>query len=58
LQEADAARADRLGALRVFLTRLVERGYAVSAVPVAPAIDVDRPADVRAAEAFLKQVRA
>jgi NDP-sugar pyrophosphorylase family protein len=58
LQEADAARAARLGALRAFLGRLVERGYAVAAVPVAPAIDVDRPADVAAAEAFLKQVRA
>jgi NDP-sugar pyrophosphorylase family protein len=58
LQEAGAARADQLGALRAFLARIVERGYAVSAVPVAPAIDVDRPADVAAAEAFLKQVRA
>jgi NDP-sugar pyrophosphorylase family protein len=58
LQEAGAARADRLGALRALLARIVERGYAVSAVPVAPAIDVDRPADVAAAEAFLKQVRA
>jgi NDP-sugar pyrophosphorylase family protein len=58
LREADAARGDRLGALRSFLGRLVERSYSVSAVPVAPAIDVDRPADVAAAEAFLKQVRA
>jgi NDP-sugar pyrophosphorylase family protein len=58
LREADAARADGVGALRLFLGRLVERGYAVSAVPVAPAIDVDRPADVAAAEAFLNQVRA
>jgi NDP-sugar pyrophosphorylase family protein len=57
LQEADVARADGLGALRSFLARLVERGYSVCAVPVAPAIDVDRPADVAAAEAFLNQVR-
>jgi len=58
LREAELARADGLAALRSFLGRLVERGYAVAAVPVALAIDVDRPADVAAAEAFLKQVRA
>jgi NDP-sugar pyrophosphorylase family protein len=58
LSEADLARADGLAALRSFLGRLVDRGYGVVAVPVAPAIDVDRPADVAAAEAFLKQVRA
>jgi NDP-sugar pyrophosphorylase family protein len=58
LREADQARAGGLAALRSFLGRLVERGYTVAAVPVAPAIDVDRPADVAAAEAFLKQVRA
>ena len=58
VREADQARADGLPALRSLLGRLVERGYAVAAVPVAPAIDVDRPADVAAAEAFLKQVRA
>ena len=58
LREADQARADRLGALRSFLAQLVEREHTVAAVPVAPAIDVDRPADVAAAEAFLKQVRA
>jgi NDP-sugar pyrophosphorylase family protein len=58
LREAEHARADRLAALRSFLGRLVDRGHAVAAVPVAPAIDVDRPADVAAAEAFLKQVRA
>jgi NDP-sugar pyrophosphorylase family protein len=58
LREAAAARSDGLAALRLFFGRLVERGYAVAAVPVAPAIDVDRPGDVAAAEAFVKQVRA
>jgi len=58
LREADPARDEGLVALRSFLARLVDHGHAVAAVPVAPAIDVDRPADVAAAEAFLKQVRA
>jgi NDP-sugar pyrophosphorylase family protein len=57
LREAALARSDGLAALRVFFGRLVERGYVVAAVPVAPAIDVDRPGDVAAAEAFVRQVR-
>jgi hypothetical protein len=58
LREAAAARADGLTALRLFLGRLVANGLRVAAVPMSDAIDVDRPADVTAAEAFLKQVRA
>jgi NDP-sugar pyrophosphorylase family protein len=56
LREADEARRDGLTALRAFLGRLLARGFRIDAVPVAPGIDVDRPADIRAAEAFLKQV--
>ena len=56
LREAEEARRDGLMALRAFLTRLLARGYRVDAVPVASGVDVDRPADIRAAEAFLKQV--
>jgi NDP-sugar pyrophosphorylase family protein len=58
LREADAARRDKLTALRAFLARLIARGYAVDAVPVAPGVDVDRPADVAAAEHFLRQAEA
>jgi hypothetical protein len=54
LREATAARRDQLSALRAFFGRLLDRGYRLSGVPVACAIDVDRPRDVRAAEAFLK----
>jgi NDP-sugar pyrophosphorylase family protein len=56
LREADEVRRDGLTALRAFLERLLARGYRVDAVPVPAGVDVDRPADIRAAEAFLKQV--
>ncbi len=56
LREADEARRDGVTALRIFLGRLLARGFRINAVPVAPGIDVDRPSDIRAAEAFLKQV--
>jgi len=55
LREATAARRDRVLALRAFFGRLLDRGYRLDGVPVACAIDVDRPHDVKAAEAFLKQ---
>lgn len=55
LREAEEARRDGLTALRAFLERLLARGYRVRAVPVAAGIDVDRPADVRAAEMFVRQ---
>lgn len=58
LREADAARRDGLTALRVFLKRLLDRGYPMIGIPVPPSIDVDRPLDVDAAEAFLKRVTA
>jgi NDP-sugar pyrophosphorylase family protein len=56
LREADAARHDGLTALRLFLARLLARGYSMAAIPVPRSIDVDRPIDVGAAEAFVKRV--
>jgi NDP-sugar pyrophosphorylase family protein len=58
LREAGEARRDGVSALRLFLERLLLRGYRLDAIPVAPGIDVDRPADIRAAEALLRQVGA
>jgi NDP-sugar pyrophosphorylase family protein len=58
LREAAGARRDGVNALRLFLERLLTRGYTLDAVPVAGGIDVDRPDDIQAAEALLKQVRA
>jgi len=58
LREAEDARRDGLTALRAFLERLLARGYRVRAVPVAAGIDVDRPADIRAAEACVRQIEA
>jgi NDP-sugar pyrophosphorylase family protein len=58
LAEAEAARADGLTALRLFLARLLARGYRIAALEVADSIDVDRPEDVAAAESFLRSPRA
>ena len=58
LREADAARRDGLAALRVFLGRLLERGYLLSGIHIPEAIDVDRPADIETAEAFLRSASA
>jgi hypothetical protein len=58
LAEADAARAEGLGALRLFLGRLLARGYRMAAIEVADSIDVDRPEDVAAAETFLRSAGA
>ena len=54
LKEAEAARRDGLDALREFLRRLLDRGYHLAGVPIAEAVDVDRPADIETAEAFLR----
>src|SRR5881394_3622075 len=54
LREADAARRDGLDALRTFLARLLERGYKLTGIPIAPAIDVDHPSDIAEAETFLR----
>ena len=56
LREADAARRDGLAALREFLRRLLERGYRLTGIPIARAIDVDHPADIAEAETFLRSV--
>lgn len=57
LREAEAARGDGLGALRLFLARLLERGYLLTGIPIAETIDVDRPGDIEIAEAFLGRIR-
>ncbi|MEP6698166.1 MAG: NDP-sugar synthase [Verrucomicrobiota bacterium] len=54
LNEAEPARRDGVDALRVFLARLLDRHYHIAGIPIAEAIDVDRPADVQAAENFLR----
>jgi NDP-sugar pyrophosphorylase family protein len=54
LGEADAARRDGVDALRAFLGRLLDRGYHLAGIPIAESIDVDRPADIETAEAFLR----
>ena len=54
LREAEAARCDGVDALRTFLGRLLDRGYQLAGIPIAHAIDVDRPADIGTAEAFLR----
>ncbi len=56
LREADEARRDGVSALRVFLERLLARGYRLDGIVSAASIDVDRPPDVEAAEAFLRRV--
>jgi NDP-sugar pyrophosphorylase family protein len=58
LAEAHAARADGLTALRLFLERVLTRGYRIAAIEVADSVDVDRPEDVAAAESFLRSARA
>jgi dTDP-glucose pyrophosphorylase len=54
LREADAARNEGLDALRSFLGRLLDRGYPLAGIPITEAIDVDRPADIEIATAFLR----
>jgi len=54
LREAESARRDGIDALRTFLARLLDRGYHIAGIPIAESIDVDRPADVGAAEEFLR----
>ena len=54
LREAEAARREGVEALRTFLGRLFDRGYHLAGIPIAQAIDVDRPSDIRTAEEFLQ----
>jgi NDP-sugar pyrophosphorylase family protein len=52
--EIDAARRARFTALRQFLAHLVARGYRIAAAPIGKTLDVDRPQDIAAAEAFVR----
>ena len=54
LHEAEAAERDGLMSLRSFLGRLLERGYKISAVSIGKSVDVDRSADIIAAEKLLQ----
>lgn len=54
LHEAEAARQEGIDALRTFLGRLLDRGYHLAGIPIEESIDVDRPGDIGAAEAFLR----
>lgn len=49
-----AARAKGLSALRQFLAFLVEAGFSLRGIDVGPSVDVDHPADIARAEAFLR----
>jgi len=53
-REVDAARAARFTALRQFLGHLVQTGYRLYGARLPKTIDVDRPEDVRTAEAFVR----
>jgi NDP-sugar pyrophosphorylase family protein len=53
--EIGAARRAGLTALRRFLAHLTGRGYRLHGVPVGKTVDVDRPADIAAAEALLRE---
>jgi hypothetical protein len=57
LREAGEARRDGIDALRKFLSRLLERGYHLAGLPISGSIDVDHPADIDAAELFLRSAR-
>ena len=52
----DAARKQRLTALRQYLGLLVSRGYDLCGLPGPKAVDVDYPEDIQKAEAFLKEI--
>jgi len=56
--EIEAARAARYTALRQFLSHLLARGYAVWGAPIGATLDVDRPQDIAAAEAFVRRFTA
>ena len=52
--EIAAARAAGYGALRQFLGHLLDHGYRLDAERVPKCVDVDRPADIATAEAFIR----
>jgi NDP-sugar pyrophosphorylase family protein len=51
--EVDAARRANFTALRQFFRHLVRQGYRLYGAPVEKTVDVDRPADIAVAEAFV-----
>lgn len=53
--EIEAARAARCGALRDFLGHLCDRGYRLYGARLPKTVDVDRPEDIRTAEAFVRR---
>ena len=55
LKEKEAVLAKNFTALRQYLGYLLKYGYRFYGVPLPPVIDVDRPQDAQAAEAFLKR---
>jgi NDP-sugar pyrophosphorylase family protein len=57
LIEAEEARQDGVDALRKFFGRLLERGYPLAGIPISRSIDVDHPADIETAEAFLRSAQ-
>lgn len=52
--EIDAARAARFSALRHYLRHLLQRGYRFYGVRTGKTVDVDRPQDIAAADAFVR----
>jgi len=50
-----AARPGQFAALRAFLAHLVDGGSLVYGVPMGKTLDVDRPQDIAAAEAFVRR---
>ncbi len=52
----DAARTRSLKALREFLALLMRTEYRLYGIPVPKTVDVDRPKDIREAEAYLKEI--
>jgi NDP-sugar pyrophosphorylase family protein len=56
--EIEAARAARFTALRQFLAHLLAHGYAVYGAPIGKTVDVDRPQDIAAADAFAREFEA
>jgi NDP-sugar pyrophosphorylase family protein len=57
LIEAEEARQDGVDALRKFFGRLLDRGYPLAGIPISRSIDVDHPADIETAEAFLRSAQ-
>jgi NDP-sugar pyrophosphorylase family protein len=52
--EIDAARTAHLSALRQYLGHLLQCGYRLYGAPVGKTVDVDRPEDIAAADAFVR----